>query len=210
MLRPARILIVLAALTAAGLSVAYAASLGVSSQRLAAAERKVSHATCTLTPVADAYTSESQATTSFGGAAWLAVSGTTGARRHAFLRFDLGACSFPAGSAVDAAKLTLDVVAAPSSSRTFKLWRAGASWSESTIRWSNQPASGPSVTSTTVAPGATSTSFPVTADVIAYLAGTANHGWQITDANATSSSIVGVYWSDEGATKPQLTVDYAS
>jgi hypothetical protein len=209
MLRPRLILAVLVALTAAGLGIAYASTLGVSSQPLAAAERKVSHGSCTLNPSADSFTDESHDTSNYGSLPALSVSGTKKARHYAFVRFDLAACSFPSGYAVDDAKLTLSVVSAPSSTRTLNLWRAGGSWSESAIRWSNQPSSGASVTSASIGPGDATTSFWVTADVIAYLGGPTDNGWQVTDANSTNSSISANYSSDEGGTRPVLLIDYA-
>jgi hypothetical protein len=204
------LLLALVALTAVGATVAYAASLTVGSQRISASTRTVGHGTCTLEPVADTYTDRSRPSTSFGSATTLQVSGRTSNERYAFVRFDLLSCNAPAGATVDEATLTLTVASAPSSTRTLKLYRAGGSWGEST-RWNNQPAAGASVTSSTVGPSSTTTTFQITDELEAIASGNAPlEGWQIRDSAATTSNIVASYRSEEASgAAPTLVVHYA-
>lgn len=197
-----------AALAAACAGAADAAPLPVGSQKLAVSQRLVRHGSCTLSPTADTYVDQAHPLTNHGSAATLSVSVTKKAARYAFVRFDPSACGFPAGYAVDVARLTVTVASAPSSSRTLKLFRAGGAWGESSLEWTNQPTVGSSITSAGVGSGSGSTTFSVTSEVAAILAGTANDGWQLRDS-ATTSSTVG-YWSAEaGATGPSLAIDYA-
>lgn len=206
-LRPALLLAALAALCA--VPAAAARDLPVGSQRISATRRVVAHGTCTLAPTAATYVDQAKKNTNFGSDATVQVSGTTGGARYAFLRFDPSACSFPSGSVLDRAQLVLTVAVAPSASRTFKLYRAGGSWTESGLKWSNQPTVGASLSSAPVGPGATTTSFPVLTEVASLLAGGANDGWQVRDSASTSATVVASYWSDDAGTAPALVIDYA-
>jgi hypothetical protein len=197
----------LAALTALGLTVASASSLGVSSQQLASGQKLVSHGTCTLRATADTTIDRSNRSANYGSATQLGVSAANNAQLYAFVRFNPSTCSFPSGYVLDSARLVLSVTTPPAGTRTFKLWRAGGSWSESTLTWNNQPAVGASVTSATIAPSSSSTTFFVTDEAIAILGGTTNNGWQIRDS-ATANDGAG-YSSDEGSAPPTLVLDYA-
>jgi hypothetical protein len=211
-LTPARVLALAVVLAAASLGVGYAASLGVTSQKLGSTTKAVSHGTCTLTPSQDSYVDQSapQRNTNFGTATTLNVGARSNFQQIAFVQFALGGCSFPSGFAVDDATLTLTISTPPPNTRTFRLNRVGGTWAETTLTWNNQPAAGAQTGTASVTPSSTSTSYAVTTDVIAFLTGTANNGWEIADANLQTGPIASTtYSSRETAAKPRLVIDYS-
>ncbi len=89
-----------------------------------------------------------------------------------------------------------------------------ASWTETGITWTNQPAVAASATSSVVT-GTTSNvtlTWAVTADVQAYVDGTANNGWRIKDLTENSSTArTGQFRSAEYGTasqRPILEITY--
>ena len=106
-----RRLLVLAALTlAATTSVAYAATLTVSSWHLWAGSQTLTKATCTVTGAqTDTYVDQNAATTSFGAAATLNLlpSGDAPKEKWVFVQFDLSSCAIPATGGADSATLSL-------------------------------------------------------------------------------------------------------
>jgi acid phosphatase type 7 len=161
------------------LSVALAASLGVTSARV------TMFATCTLRAApADTDVDQGSATSNFGTSSDLYVRSKSGnANRRTFVRFDLASCSIPSGAQVTSARLSFYLTGAPGQSRTYEARRVNASWVETTMTWNNQPAVA-GVTSI-VATGTTSDvrlEWNVAADVQAFVSGSAtNNGWRISD-----------------------------
>src|SRR6266536_180016 len=97
-----RTLLRLAVAIAVGLSasagVAYAASLGVSSQQLHAWSQTLTKGACNQTSATadDTYVQQaSPASTSGGTDTNLTIGGTAGSQSYAFIRFDLSVCSLP-------------------------------------------------------------------------------------------------------------------
>lgn len=200
-------LVLLAAATSAVAVGGSAAALTVTSQRLTVLR------TCTLTAYpttanveADATVDQSDPTANSGTATTLVVaSRATGSangerNQRVYVRFDPGACvDPPPGTAVIAAAwLRLYVTELPETCRTYDVFPVAASWSETAITWSNQPAgasidSPPSAARTAAATAGAATGcglttndaylgWDVTADVAAFLTGSAvNHGWEIRD-----------------------------
>jgi hypothetical protein len=206
--------VVVAALSA---GVALAAGLALSPARLTvhSAAVTVPTSTCELRAEADTYADETLLLSNFGTATDLAVRAQLLGNRRSYLRFDLTACGLAATAEVKAAALTLYMSAAPTAGRTYGVHRLTATWGETTLNWSNAPASAAGATAST-ATGTTSgvtRSWDVTADVSAFVAGTAaNHGWLLRDATEGGLSGVGAtFGSDERASaseRPLLTITY--
>ena len=93
-----RLLVLLAVTVAVASSVAYAASLNVSSWHLWAGSQTLTKASCTVTgALVDTYVDQNNATTGFGTAATLGVipSGDAPKQQWTFVEFDLSSCAIP-------------------------------------------------------------------------------------------------------------------
>lgn len=200
-------------LSATGTTLGLAAGTGLSAERLTtySAATSVPLERCTLTAVAD---SDVDTLFNAGTATTLRVQSSNLGNRRAFVRFDLASCGLGADDAIRAAAVSLSIGTAPSSSRTHEVRRVTATWSETGITSTNQPAvaaSATAVQATGTTAGA-SVTWDVLADVQAFRSGTTNDGWRISDAAENAATAVEVvYRSREAATagdRPKLTIDY--
>lgn len=215
--RPLFLLLLLPAVTAVLTSVAASAAfLPVSSAQLTVSEGPAHvPVTCTLNPEADAYVDQAADTSNFGGATELDVySRSEGGNRRLLLRFELGQCSIPAGATIDSATLNLSMFSAPSIDRTYEAFRVTAPWTEGTVTFANQPAVAATATSST-ATGTNSgvvVSWDVLGDVEAFLAGTANNGWRISDGveDADPSQESRFRSREAAAGVPTLTISFTT
>jgi hypothetical protein len=196
---------------------AAAASLPVSARSLTVASRIYGAAqTCTLSATADSYVARELSGSNFGTATSLQVSPDSTATRRLFARFDLTACSpsIPADAIVQSAKVRLTVSALAAATRTYDLRAASASWVETSITWSNQPAVSSTVSgSTGVTIGTlagTGVEWTATSDVQAFVTGAAtNAGWRVGDASEGGVGTALLFGSREASSgKPELTITY--
>ena len=194
-----------------------AASLTVASRTLTLSSRAYGSAqTCTLSAVADSYVAKELSGSNFGTATSVQVSPDATATRRTFVRFDLTACSpvIPTDAIVQSAKVRLTVSALAAATRTYDLRLASASWVETSITWSNQPAVSSTVTgSATVSVGTlagTVVEWTATSDVQAFATGAAaNTGWRIGDSSESGVGTPLLFGSREAASgRPQLVVTY--
>jgi hypothetical protein len=185
----------------------------------------------TSTAMRDAVVQQDAATSNFGTSGSIDVTTAQGANHRAYVRFDLTRCSpaVPATAAVTVATLRLYAAGVPSGScRTEDVYRATASWVESTLTWNNQPF-GTSLNNPPQAQRSASinvgkspcantsagyVSVDVTSDIQAFAAGTAtNNGWMIRDDVEDASQSDGSTFLAKDATllatSPQLVVTYA-
>lgn len=200
---------------------AFAASLGVTSQRVTSwsAASTVPISTCTLTPSADEYVAQDDSS-NFGSVSPLHVQSyqttvviiTTQRNRRSFVKFDLSSCSIPANAEVKSATLSVFLSSAPNQNRTWNIGRVTAAWTEGSINWP-----GPATTSSTsVSTGTTDNvtlQANVTANVAAFVSGSeANNGWRFSDsAENSSTQRNGQFTSRESGTasqRPTLVVNY--
>ncbi len=212
-----RLLFALPLLSLAVPVVAYAASLGVTPNRLTATTSATSIAasTCTVEPAADTYADELSLLSNFGTSTNLLVRSLAANDRRSYLRFDLASCSIPAAAEVETAVLSLYLSAAPSASRTYGAYRVTAAWTETGLTWNGQPSTAGTATNS-IATGTTSgvtLSWNVLADVAAFVAGTAtNDGWQIRDSAENSlvdrASTLGSRERGTASERPKLTITY--
>jgi hypothetical protein len=215
-MRESSLVLAAVVLAAATTGAAAAATLGLSSRALTTHSSPVTIAptTCTPATAADSHVSELLSLSNFGTSTTLDVRSLLLDNARAFVRFDLGSCSIPANALVVAASLELRLLTAPSASRTHDVRRVTAAWTETGVTWSNQPG----VAGTATASAATETTpdvtlaWDVTADVQAFVAGTANHGWRVGDRTESSvTSRAAQYGSRQHATsssRPTLSISY--
>ena len=146
------------------------------------------------------------------------------------LSFNLsGVCSetgeaIPSGSSVSGASLDLYMYDAQgNSTRWYDAHRITGSWTETGVKWSNQPAIAGAATAS-LQPGASTgvwLSWDVTSDVSGFLGGTyTNYGWLMRDrAEDNASNVYGAFCRREGGpgscetsgsgdTRPRLVVTY--
>ena len=166
-----------------------------------------------LGAVADTYVKEDKGgDDNFGTAAEIVVNSDPTKRKRGLVSFDVS--SIPSGSTINSATLTLCLSANPGSTRTHELRRITSSWVETVVVWNDQPTASGTVTDTiTVPTTAQCLTFTVTADVQAWVDGTANNGWRISDQDeATNSGDVEYRTRENGtaAERPKLDVNYQS
>lgn len=161
---------------------------------------------------ADSDVDQGSASSNFGTSSDLLVRSKTSDNRRAFVRFDLSSCNTSVNDTVTTATLSLWLTGAPGTSRTYEARRVSATWTETGITWTNQPAVG-GVTSTTTT-GTTSDvwrTWTVTADAQAWIDGTAaNYGLRISDAaesaaDSPEAKFAAREWGTAGQ-RPRLTI----
>jgi hypothetical protein len=213
-----RRLLVLGALAlAVTTTVAYAATLTVSSWHLWAGSQTLTKSTCTVTgALTDTYVDQNSATSSFGGAATLGVipSGDTPKQQWTFVMFDLSSCSIPTTGGADSATMSLYLSTAPTTSFNFDVTQVTSAWTN-TLTWNQaQALTYAGSTTTSVAGGTTKNvriSFPVTVDVDAYIKGGSDVGWRISDTGSGQTvpkDTAKFASTDSGANVPTLTINY--
>ena len=201
--------IVIAILASAG--VAYAASLGLSSNKLHAWSQTLTKGTCnqTYATADDTYVQQASPNSTAGGTdTTLTIGGAAGSQDYAFLRFDLSGCSLPATAGADSAVLTLTVTA--KSNDTISLFPVYSSWSSSTLSWNGL--GGLTIGTTAAAsfvPSATGVlTVPVTADVDAAIKAGTLWGWELRDTSGTSTSAIGAAENSATGKRPSLALGY--
>lgn len=211
------LLFVVVATIAAGSSVVYAATLGVSSWHLWAGGQTLTKATCTVTGAqTDTYVDQASATSSFGSAATLGVvpSGDAPKQQWTFVKFDLSSCNIPATGGADSATLSLYLSTAPTTSFNYDLTRVTSAWG-GTLTWNQAQSLTYAGSSTTSVAGGTTSgfriSFPVTGDVDAFIKGGADFGWRVSATGSGQNAVKDTAKfasTDSGSNVPTLTVNY--
>jgi hypothetical protein len=217
----------------AGVSVTqvFATSLNLASQPLAAVRTcSVTAATTSTTSVADASVRQASATSNFGTSTTNDVASSSAANRRLYVQFDLSGCRpvIPATATVRLASLRLYASTLPANCRTLDIFRVTAAWTEAGITWNNQPfgttLNNPAQSARTDSfdagtPGGCEnkvagyvTGANVTADVAAFVSGTANSGWMIRDDVEDSNQARTTTFSAKNlgtlSQAPQLVVSY--
>jgi hypothetical protein len=212
-----RLLLLLVVTIAVGSSVAYAASLNVSSWHIWAGSQTLTKATCTVTgALTDTYVDQNAATSSFGAAATLDLvpSGDAPKQQWTFVEFDLSSCNIPSTGGADSATLSLYLSTAPTTSFNYDATRVTSAWA-GTLTWNQaQALTYAGSTTASVAGGTTAgvrISWPVTVDVDSFIKGGSNFGWRISDTGTGQNLVKDTAKfasTDSGANVPTLTITY--
>jgi hypothetical protein len=120
----------------ASAGVAYAASLGLSSNQLLAWSQTLTKGTCnqTWTTADDTYVQQANPTSVTGGTSTtLSIKPTAGSQEYAFVRFNLSGCSLPTTAGADSAVLTVNVTT--KGNDTISVYPVTSSWSSTTLNW---------------------------------------------------------------------------
>ena len=130
---------------------------------------------------------------------------------RSFVRFDIS--SIAAGSTVNSATLTTCATAVPGVTRTYDVHQVTSSWVETTLTWNLQPTVAATATDSTTTPAAPGCmTWTVTADVQAWIDGTTNNGWRISDSVIDGDNNTTKFRTREDGTVdevPKLVVDYS-
>jgi hypothetical protein len=195
----------------ASIGVAYAASLGLVSNKLFAWSQTLTKGTCnqTSTTADDTYVQQALPTSTAGATATtLTISPIAAAQDYAFVRFNLSTCSLPTTAGADSAVLSLTVTS--SGADTISLFPVYSSWSSSTLTWNG--VSGLTIGSTatgTFSASATGTvTVTVTADVDAAIKAGTLWGWELRATAGVSSVAIGAAENSNSAKRPSMTLSY--
>lgn len=205
---------VIAAVTIGSLActgVAYAASLGLGSNKLFAWSQSLTKGTCnqTSTTADDTYVQQAIPTSTTGGTATtLTISPIAAAQDYAFIRFNLSGCSLPTTAGADSAVLTVRVTTAGAD--TISLFPVTSSWSSSTLNWNG--VSGLTIGSTATGTFSASTTgnktVTVTADVDAAIKAGTLWGWELRATSGTAIVAIGASENATSTNRPSMTLSY--
>jgi hypothetical protein len=189
---------------------AFAATLGVSSERLTGWQSATSVTNCwspgsqTATTNADSYVNQATTGTNFGTDVSLRVRSSSGANRRTLVRFALPAT--PTNCTLTQARLRL-FAATAAGGRTLRALRLNGAWTEAGVTWTNQPVTTGTGVTTTSATGWRE--WVVTTDVAAMYSGT-NNGFLVRDNTESGGGSEQVFHSREraGGTPAELVVTF--
>lgn len=189
--------------------VGYAASLGMSSNKLVAWSQTLTKGTCPAPSADDTYVQQASPTSTTGGtASTLTISGAAGAQDYGFIRFDLSGCSLPTTAGADSA--TLSVYVTSTGSDTISLYPVTSSWSSSTLNWNGVSGLtiGSTATTSFVPSSNGATTITVTGSVDAAIKAGTLWGWELKDTSGTGTAAIGAVDNNSSNKRPSLTVNY--
>ncbi|MFL5960532.1 MAG: DNRLRE domain-containing protein [Gaiellaceae bacterium] len=206
-----RLVVAVATLAFSSGSVAYAASLGLASNKLHAWSQTLTKGTCnqTSTTADDTYVQQASPNSTSGGTATtLLIKPTAGSQDYAFVRFNLSGCSLPTTAGADSAVLTVHVTT--SGSDTISVFPVTSSWSSTTLTWNGL--SGLTIGSTATGTFSASTTgtktVTVTGDVDAAIKAGALWGWELRATSGTATVAIGAAENVTSGNRPSMTLSY--
>jgi hypothetical protein len=191
--------------------VAYAASLGLGSNKLFAWSQTLTKGTCnqTYTTEDDTYVDQNSPASNFGSATTLGITALASKQQYALIRFDLSGCSLPTTAGADSATLTVFVSTA--TTHTISVYPVTSSWSGSTLTWNTVGGLTVGSTATTSFTGsAGSHTVTITTAVDTAIKAGALWGWELRDTTAGPGMTTKLA-SEENATvanRPSMTLSY--
>lgn len=202
-----------------GLRAYHAASIPLGSSHLTPIDINQPYitATCTLTPTHDTWGVSTSGGSNYGTEQDMQIGfGSNGARRRVFIRFDLSECDLGQDAVVLSATLRLYRNSTNiNGTRNYRSSRITQSWDETTLTYSNQPAT------TTGAEDNRSYSntgspdwreWTVTTHVQGFLDGSyTNYGWMLWDTGSTPASGSNTAWystKEASSNNPELVITY--
>ena len=206
-----RLAVALGVAMTASISVAYAASLGLGSNKLFAWSQTLTKGTCnqTSTTADDTYVQQALPTSTAGASATtLTISPVAAAQDYAFIRFNLSGCSLPTTAGADSAVLTVNVRTAGAD--TVSLFPVTSSWSSSSLTWNG--VSGLTIGSTATGSFSASSTgtktVTVTADVDNAIKAGNLWGWELRATSGTAIVAIGAAENGTAANRPSMTLSY--
>jgi hypothetical protein len=195
----------------ASIGVAYAASLGLGSNKLFAWSQTLTKGSCnqTSTTEDDTYVQQALPTSTAGATATtLTISPVAAAQDYAFIRFNLSGCSLPTTAGADSAVLTVNVTTAGAD--TISVFPVTSSWSSSTLTWNG--VSGLTIGSTATGSFSASSTgtktVTVTADVDNAIKAGNLWGWELRATSGTAIVAIGAAQNGTSTNRPSMTLGY--
>jgi hypothetical protein len=191
--------------------VAYAASLGFSTNKLFAWSQTLTKGTCnqTSTTADDTYVQQALPTSTAGGTATtLTISPIAAAQDYAFIRFNLSGCSIPTTGGADSAVLSVRVTT--SGSDTVSVFPVTSSWSSSTLTWNGVSGLtiGSTATGTFSASSTGTKTVTVTADVDNAIKAGNLWGWELRATSGIASVAIGAAENATSTNRPSMSLSY--
>jgi hypothetical protein len=211
LITPSRIAAAIVLASGTSVGVAYAASLGLGSNKLHAWSQTLTKGTCnqTSTTADDTYVQQALPTSTTGGTATtLTISPVAAAQDYALIRFNLSGCGLPTTAGADSAALSVYVTT--SGSDTISLYPVTSSWSSATLTWNG--VSGLTIGSTATGTFSASTTgaktVTVTADVDAAIKAGTLWGWELRATSGTAIVAIGASENSTSSRRPSMTLSY--
>ena len=191
--------------------VAYAATLGLGSNKLFAWSQTLTKGTCNQTSTTgdDTYVQQLNPTSTAGGTATtLTISPIAATQNYAFIRFNLSGCSIPTTGGADSAVLTVNVRTAGAD--TISLFPVTSSWSSSTLTWNGVSGLtiGSTATGTFSASSTGTKTVTVTTDVDNAIKAGNLWGWELRATSGSASVAIGAAENGTAANRPSMTLSY--
>jgi hypothetical protein len=191
--------------------VAYAATLGLGSNKLFAWSQTLTKGTCNQTSTTgdDTYVQQlNPASTAGGTATTLTISPIAATQDYAFIRFNLNGCSIPTTGGADSAVLTVNVRTAGAD--TISLFPVTSSWSSSTLTWNGVSGLtiGSTATGTFSASSTGTKTVTVTTDVDNAIKAGNLWGWELRATSGSASVAIGAAENGTAANRPSMTLSY--
>jgi hypothetical protein len=210
-LTPSRLAVAIGIAAVTSVGVAYAASLGLASNKLHVWSQTLTKGTCnqTSTTADDTYVQQASPNSTAGGTATtLTISPTGGSQDYAFIRFNLSGCSLPTTAGADSAALTVYVT--NNGNDTISLFPVYSSWSSSTLNWNvlSGLTIGSTATTSFSASSNGSTTVTVTADVDSAIKAGTLWGWELRATSGSATVAVGASESPSSMKRPSMTLSY--
>jgi hypothetical protein len=206
-----RVVVALVVAMTASIGVAYAASLGLGSNKLFAWSQTLTKGSCnqTSTTEDDTYVQQALPTSTAGATATtLTISPVAAAQDYAFIRFNLSGCSLPTTAGADSAVLTVNVTTAGAD--TISVFPVTSSWSSSTLTWNG--VSGLTIGSTATGSFSASSTgtktVTVTADVDNAIKAGNLWGWELRATSGTAIVAIGAAQNGTSTNRPSMTLGY--
>ena len=185
--------------------VAYAASLGLSSQKLHVWSQALTKGSCAPAE-SDAEIDQSSPTTNFANRSAQTVLSKPNGNSYVLIGFSPAAapCSLPATAGADSAVLTITVTGTSKGPDTVSAYPITAAWNASTVTWNTMPTFGatPDFTFT----GVGTSTFTVTAPLDAGIKNGFN-GWMLVDTTGTNNATTTIA-ARASAQAPSIALNY--
>ena len=185
--------------------VAYAASLGLSSQKLHVWSQALAKGTC-VPPESDAEIDQSAPNANLGNRSAQTILSKNNGSSYVLVGFDPSAspCSLPTTAGADSASLTITVTGTVKGPDTVSAYPITSAWNASTVTWNTMPTFGATADFTFAGVG--TNTFTVTAPLDAGIKGGFN-GWVLVDTTGTNNAttVIAAHTSPQA---PSIALDY--
>jgi hypothetical protein len=187
--------------------VAYAASIGLSSNKLYAWGQALVKGTCSPAE-SDAEIDASNPNVNLGNQSSETVLSKNSGNSNVLIGFDLAAspCSLPTTAGADSAVLTVVVTGTVKGPDTVSAYPITSPWSASTVTWNTAPTYSSTADFSFAGTGAHT--FPVTARLDTAIKNGTFYGWMFIDTTGTNNATTLIAGKGSGSQAPSIALSY--